>query len=338
MRPSIKDIARLAGVSTATVSRVLNDSPNVSPKTREKVLQIIRKLNYVPSHTARSLRRERTFSIGLIVPHSADYIFSFPYLNLFIKGLSRGAREKKYHIIFSTEDENIMELYEEFVRKRVVDGMVVVDVSDGDPRIALLNSLKLPFVVVGRPSGVNDYIYVDTANEEGAYEAVKHLLKLGHRRIHFVNGPSHLSVSRQRLKGYLKALEEAGVALDTRFLHQGDFMEETGYTIVKELLNRGDKPDAVFFASDTMAIGGMKAFEESGIQVGVDVSVVGFDDVPAASMVKPSLTTVSQPICDVGYNVARLLIGMIEGEDVQSVVLPTRLVVRESTVGGAAVE
>jgi len=328
----IKDIAKLAGVSTATVSRVLNNYPNVKEETRKRVLEIIENFGYVPNHSARSLRVYKTYFVGVIIPHESEFTFTFPYFNIFMKNFAHRAQERGYHVIFTTSEGNEIDMYKNFIKRRFVDGFVILDVVDGDERVKFLKNQAFPFVVIGRPSGVEDYIFVDTDNEQGAYRAVKYLLELGHRRILFVNGPANYSVSRQRLKGYFRALEEKGIPFEQYLVMNGDFSEESGYKLTKKMLEKFGRIEAVFYASDAMAIGGMKAFEESGFKVGKDVSIVGFDDIPMSRNVRPSLSTVSQPIEKVAENAADLLVNLIERKEVNSIILPTELVIRESTI------
>lgn len=336
-RIRIKDIAKEARVSTATVSRVLNNSNKVTAKTRRRVLEAIERLGYVPNHVARSLRVERVYSIGLIVPHDIDYLFSFPYFNLFIHHLAVEARTRGYHIIFTTTNGGeSVRLHKDFVMRRIVDGLVILDVSDEDPRIDALTELGFPFVVIGRPNHKLPYLWVDTENEEGARRAVEYLISLGHRKIHFVNGPQHLAVSRQRFEGYSRALQKARIACEPTLIHNGEFTEESGYAITKAILH-SDKVEAIFYASDTMAIGGIRALKEAGFEVGRDVSVVGFDDIPSASVVSPPLTTVAQPIALVGTWAARLLIDLIEGNKPVPKSLSVELKLRKSTRGGVTV-
>ncbi|MDI3517619.1 MAG: hypothetical protein PWP09_1685 [Thermotogota bacterium] len=333
-RIRIKDIAREAGVSTATVSRVLNNSNKVTHLTRKKVWEAIEKLGYAPNHVARSLRVKRVYSIGLIVPHDIDYLFSFPYFNLFMHHLAMEAKERGYHIIFTTSDgDESVRLHREFAMRKMVDGLVILDVSDNDPRIDVLDEIGFPFVVIGRPEHNRRYLWVDTENEKGAYRAVEYLVQLGHKRIHFVNGPTDLAVSRQRFEGYLKALHRFGLDYKPSLVHNGEFTEKSGYEVTKKIL-ASNKVEAIFYASDTMAIGGMRALKEKGFNPGKDVSVIGFDDIPSASVVNPPLTTVAQPISHVGSWAAKLLINRIEGKEVSSKSLPVKLKVRGSTIGG----
>ena len=330
----IKDIAKKAGVSTATVSRVLNGDPHVREETRLKVLKIVEEFKYVPNYMARSLRMERSSFIGIIIPRDSDSALTFPYFNIFLREFAHRAKERNYHVVFTTSEGDDMKTYEYFIGRRFVDGFVILDVVDGDERIKFLSGMDIPFLVIGRPQGLDGYTYVDSDNEGGAYEAVRFLIKLGHRRIFFINGPKTHSVSRQRLEGYKRALKNFGMEFEESLILNGDFKYDSGYTLTKEILKKFGKIEAIFYASDEMAIGGMKALEEKGLKAGKDVSVIGFDDIPLARSTTPPLTTVSQPINEIAKKAADIMMDILNGIEVHSIVFPTKLVVRNSTIAG----
>ncbi len=324
----IADIAKLAGVSTATVSRVLNHPEMVKEETRKRVLEIIEKHGYEPNRIARSLRVRSTGNIGLIVPVESGSVFESPYFGLLLRGMSEASDLRNFHIIFSTSHQDNVKVFENFLKKSIVDGFVVLDVRDEDPRVKFLKSHDVYFVVVGRPKGVGDYIYVDSDNFEGAYKATAHLLRTGHERIAFLNGPEDHSVSRDRLLGFLKAHDDLGVQPIEDLIMHGKFTEESGYEMTKKVLKRG--VDAIFYSGDVMAFGGMMAIRENGMEIGRDISIIGFDDVPASRVVTPPLSSVRQPIMKIGREAVNILIDLIEGKKVRSKVFPTELILRGS--------
>ncbi len=344
-RLTIAEIAALAGVSTATVSRVLNGKRDVSPETRLKVQRIIAAHNYQPNALARSLSLRRTHNLGLIIPHTAEYLVSFPYFSELIRGISQRANAAGYRLLLATSssERSSEETYGEVLRG-AVDGLIVVDLKVQDERLRWLRREAVPFVLIGRPlepepssevAGVN---CVDSDNVGGAYRATRHLLELGHESIWLINGPPEHAVSVYRERGFRRALEEAGRGAEGRVL-AGPFTVEAGYELTQTLLartrgrSRGGIGIGIVAASDLQACGAVLALREAGLRVGADVSVVGFDDVPLARAFDPPLTTVRQPIFEIGKEAARLLIRQIEQPDAPPLqtVFPTELIVRRST-------
>jgi len=332
---TLEQIAKLAGVSRSTVSRVINDHPNVRPEVRERVWQVIRQVGYQPHAAARSLVTNRTQIIGLIIPQAVTTIFTDPFFPLLIRGIADTCNAHRYHLMLSlfssrTEQES---LYRRVLRGGYLDGVIVASTMLDDPLIPRLLEDQVPFVSVGRyPDERVDYVDVD--NVSGARMATEHLLRLGHRRIATVTGPLGMMAGRDRLEGYRQALESRGLPVDDNLIAEGDFTEEGGRTAMQRLLPH--EPTAVFVASDTMAVGAMKAIKEAGLNIPADVAVVSFDDLPIASIVEPPLTTVRQPIERLGATAVDILITIIEheGGSRQKVILPTELVVRASCGAG----
>ena len=327
----MKKIADMAGVSPATVSRVLNHPELVRESTRKRVLKIIEELGYKPNRSARSLRVKRAENIGLIIPEDDGGIFSSPYLGILLKSISKELEKNGFHFIVSTSPRRDLSIYEEMSSKGIVDGFILVDVMDEDERIELLKKANVPFVIVGKPLRSEGLAFVDVDNFQGMYEAASFLLKSEHERIFFVNGPKGLSVSRQRLEGLRKAFEDSERDFDPSVVLNGSFDEMSGYKLTKEILKR-TIPDAVIYSGDVMAFGGMLALREHGFRIGKDVSVIGFDDVPLSEIV--GLSSVHQPIEKVGSEVARMILRKIEGKRVRSKVFKAKLVLRESVRRG----
>jgi len=335
---TIKEIAELAGVSKATVSRVLNGKGGVSPRTRRKVERVIQMYSYTPNLVARGLSLRRTGGVGLIVAHTAKRLSSHLFFLEFLRGVSHFLTEMGFRLILATADSE--EDYESSCRNMAqdgfVDGAVILGIRKNDRRLRYFLKAGVPFVTVGRPIGYPRADYVDSDNQGGARTATEYLLRLGHKEIFFINGPEDHVASIAREKGYKEAFNTHGVSLGEQYIVHGDFSFESGYGAVRMALAQGLEFSAVFAASDLTAMGAATALKEAGFRVGEDISVVGFDDIPYARLFDPPLTTVHQPIHEMGEEAGRLLLLRLEG-DVEGPlrkVFRTQLIVRESTGQG----
>lgn len=333
---TIQEIARLAGVSKATVSRVLNSRPGVSPQTRRKVEEVIKQYSYSPNLVARGLSLKKTGSIGLVVAHTAERLSSHLFFIEFLRGISEVLDARGFRLILATAESE--DRYETSCRSMasggVVDGAVVLGIRKNDKRLRYFVKAGIPVITVGRPIGFPQVDYVDVDNVGGARMATEYLLRLGHEEILFINGPRNHTASLAREKGYRAAFRALRREVDQDLVVYGDFSFESGYVVVRELLVKGRAPSAVFAASDLAAMGAITAFKEAGIRVGQDVSVIGFDDIPYAHFFEPPLSTVHQPIYQMGREAGLLLLLRLEGaagEKRLHRVFPTQLVVREST-------
>lgn len=338
MPPTLEEVARLAGVSRSTVSRVVNGHPNVRPEVRERVWEVIRQTGYQPHAAARSLVTRRTRVIGLMIPQAVTTLFTDPYFPILMRGVADACNAHNYHLMLSLFSQRQIrdsrthqdQLYQQVLRGRYLDGVVVSSAPLDDPIFPRLLEENVPFVIVGRYPHER-VSYVDVDNVVGARMAVEHLLRLGHERIATITGPPNMCAGQDRLEGYRQALAARGIPVDERLIAEGDFTEQGGRTAMQRLLPH--RPTAVFAASDMMAVGALKTIREAGLSVPEDIALVGFDDVPLASMVDPPLTTVRQPIEQLGSMAVELLISLLEnpgGDSVHRVVLPTELVIRAS--------
>ena len=332
MAATIKQVAELAEVSTATVSYVLNGTGTVTDATRQRVLSAVEQLHYQPSHAARSMRG-RSHTLGLALPAQPGRLAD-PALAELLAGLTEAAAMRGYYVLLATVgDQNEAELGVQLVRTGRVDGMLLLDLQVDDPRARALAEANVPHVCAGpAPAGSSSpYALVD--GRAAALAAMHHLLGLGHRRIALIQLPSELAESEPRYQGYADALAEAGIALDPSLIVEAGRTEEDGYQAIGELLSVPDGPTAVLACSDELAFGAMHALYDAGREVGRDVSIVGFDDVPLASHTRPPLTTMRQPRRAIGEHLATLLIDTIERRTraAQSAVLGARLIVRRST-------
>ncbi len=328
------DVAKLAGVSRTTVSFVLNNVPGVkiSDETRQRVLDAARELNYYPTAAARSLASGKTQRVGLILGVGQERLAADAFLPSFLQGVTASLHQRGYLLLLQmAEDVPSHEAYVRLIREQHVDGLILSGPSSNDPLLAQLADENFPLILHGKLSEY-DLPWVDVDNKAGAYQAVTHLIGLGHRRIGFVsNAPLSYSGARDRFAGYLQALTEHDIKPDEELVRTGTFLPETGQAATEELLRLPDRPQAVFAASDVVAIGVMHAIQSAGLQIPHDVAVVGFDDIFLAAHTQPPLTTVRVPAYGLGWTAAEVLVSLIEGEEeVASVTLETELVIRDS--------
>jgi LacI family transcriptional regulator len=289
---TIKDIARKAGVSGATVSRVINNMANVKPETRSRVLKAIEELNYYPNSLARGMRSKKTNSIGLLVADITN-----PFYAETAKTIIEAAGRFNYSIILCNTNNDLLEQqkYIDVLLQRKVDGLIFASVHYKDPSLTPVAASQIPYILYNRRMADSDGInYVVLDNELGALIAVEHLYGLGHRRIAFIRGPNTFSTGRERLNGYIQALDKFKIPYDGSIVVQGKYSEKQSYNAVKKLLSAEKRPDAIFASNDLMALSAMEAIMSSGLKIPDDIAVVGFDDIEIASHSAIQLTTVSQ--------------------------------------------
>ncbi|MGY1858225.1 LacI family DNA-binding transcriptional regulator [Modestobacter sp. SYSU DS0290] len=331
--PTLDEVAVLAGVSRATVSRVINDSPRVSPAAREAVRSAVAQLRYVPNRMARSLVTRRTDTIALVLNEPNTQVFSDPFFASIVRGVSATLADTDLNLVLLTaQDEREQQKIGRYARQGHVDGVILMSVHSDDPLPDILDEAGVPLVLCGRPFDGRDVPYVDADNRGGAELATRHLVDIGRRRIGTVTGPLDMIAGVDRLHGWRAALQAAGVEAAPRMVAEGDFTEAGGARAMAELLEDAPDLDAVFVASDPMAVGALRTLRAAGRRVPEDVAVVGFDDAAVAATCDPPLTTVAQPLGDMSPLLTELLLRQIEGggEPVGSRVLPTRLVRRAS--------
>ncbi|MGL4647840.1 MAG: LacI family DNA-binding transcriptional regulator [Caldilineaceae bacterium] len=333
---NIDRIAELAGVSRTTVSRVLNNRPDVNRATRQRVLEVIEQHDFHPNAFAKAISSQKSHNIGLVIPYEADYIFLNPFFVEVLRGISSTIDRAGYSLLVSyTHGEDPVVAY----RRKKVDGFLILSPSSlHHGLIEAMSNAGTPFVSTSRLADEETMIYVDVDNVAGGRLAAEHLLDLGHRHIAYVGKPS-LTSSQDRLEGVRLALSRHGLDLDPALVLEADgHAERHGHDAVRRLLRQPERPTAIFLANDMMAIGAVQAIEEAGLRVPQDISVVGFDDVPLAQYLSPPLTTVHQPAFEKGARAAHLLLQCLENEECrpQSAVLDVHLVVRRSTAAVAA--
>ena len=327
---TINDVARRAGVSPVTVSRVINDTGNVSIATREKVERAIEDLGYVPSVMARSLRSKRTRTLALIVSDITN-----PFWTTIARGVEDAAQSHDYSVFLYNTDENPLKQRRclDVVAAQRVDGAIIAPYDSDARNLATLRQRNIPTVIVDRrlEGWEVDSVYSDSVS--GARALVQHLIGLGHTRIAMLAGPANTSTAQDRTTGYCMALAEAGISVDRRLIKQGEYRITSGEELAYQVLDEGLKPTAIFAANNTIAMGVIQALGKRGLRIPQDVALVAFDDLPHLSALFPFLTVVVQPAYDMGVNAAQLLLSRLDSEvslPPRCVVLPTRLIVRHS--------
>ncbi|MGA3056927.1 MAG: LacI family DNA-binding transcriptional regulator [Candidatus Limnocylindrales bacterium] len=327
---TLNDVARLAGVSTMTVSRVVNGNGYTSPATQARVNQAIAELGYMPNVLARQLRSSRTKTLALVLTDIAN-----PFFTTIARGVEDAARAQGYAVMFCNTDESV-DLELEYVRvliQRRVDGVLLVPAADSSTSLDLLKTHKLPAVVLDRRlrSGEVDEVRADS--EGGAYAAVRHLIDLGHRQIAVLAGPESVSTSADRVAGYRRAMLEAGIDPTTQQILFGQYTEASGYEMTGRLLAAPTRPTAIFAGNNFIAFGAIQALRESGLEIPDDMSIVVFDDLPQG-WIMPFLTVIAQPAYEIGRLAAEMMLERLASEEPiepRTIVLPSSLIVRRSS-------
>jgi len=334
---TLKDVARHSGVSYQTVSKVIRNEIQVTPEVRARIEAAIEALGYHPNAAAQNLRTRASLLIGYSWQLESQN-HSSPVLEQFQHSIVEAAEDFGYHILlFPQRRGNQYSTYEDLVRTRRVDGFVLSSVEYNDPRLPIIHRLGVPVVSFGHSDEDLPVSYVDVDGRAGMAEAVEHLIEQGHRRIAILAWPENSRVGTERLNGYWDAMAAAELAVDPKWIVRGKGEIDYGYDAANRLLDLPEqrRPTAIVTVLDTIAIGVIQALEACGVEVGSEVAVTGFDDMPVANHLKPSLTTLRQPVWEVGRIVINLLTAQLRGEqpEPQRVLLRPELVVRESSVG-----
>ncbi|HEX5689805.1 MAG TPA: LacI family DNA-binding transcriptional regulator [Roseiflexaceae bacterium] len=330
---TIDDVAKIAGVSPATVSKVLNNRSYVSADTRARVQQVIAETGFIPSQRARGLSKQRSYILGLLIPYTPDQLFADPHLLECMRGIEDLTNAHDYNLLLSTAraPAEAAAAGVRLLRSDVIDGAVVLETSDLQPFTEALSQQQAPMVVIGYARGrTTRAVHADDYG--GAVQAVRHLLELGHRRIGVVGSVLRPFAIEERLRGVRDALAEAGLSLDQQLLVEGDFTSASGERAGHTLLDLPAPPSAVFALNDRMAIGVIRAASSRGLTVPADLSVIGFDDIPLATLLTPPLTTVRQPGFALGQAAAKIIFALLDGrEPGPPPVIPTEFIIRETT-------
>ncbi|MCS7240682.1 MAG: LacI family transcriptional regulator [Candidatus Bipolaricaulota bacterium] len=327
---TIKDIAKAAGVAPSTVSRALNDSPLISVETKRRIQRLAQRLGYERNELARGLVKGSFGALGLIVPDIIN-----PFFAEITKGVEEAARERGFGVVLCTTegDEAREEEYLRLLQRKRVDGLILASVTLDDPYLQKLQHSKIPFVLVSRLSKGIEAPYVVVDDKKGGRLATEHLADLGHKHIAFVGGPSNVHASRERMSAYRAVLSERGLPLKREWIVFASFTQEAGREVGRRLLSQSERPTAIFAANDLIALGIMEAAEELGLRIPDDLSLVGYNDIAYAGLPRIQLTTVAQPMREMGQIAANFVLDVVEGRKHASLaaVLAPRLVVRRTT-------
>jgi LacI family transcriptional regulator len=330
---TIADIARLADVSSATVSRVINGQIGNRSKVKQRVMKVIEETGFQPNAVAQTLALQRSTLIGLIFPNSVTSVLSQPYYVKTIESITLACNQHDYNLVLflsqTVADEE--KIFSKVSRPGMLDGLIAsVGCMNGERLIPLVNQAKIPVVLAGRCDELDSFSYVDIDNVNAAFNAVRHLFNLGRKRVATISGPLNVTDGCDRLEGYRRALMARGLPVDEDLIFEGDYSERTGYYSAKRLIPK--EIDGIFAANDEMAIGAIRAIQESGLSVPKDIAVIGFDDIAASSTTNPPLTTVRQPLGTFGNKLVEILVDQIEHPDKmpRKIVLDTELVIRQS--------
>jgi LacI family transcriptional regulator len=325
---TIRDVAKLAGVAPITVSRVINNDGYFTEETRQKVEAAVLELNYIPNSLGPSLRSKRTQTLALVLSDITN-----PFWTTVARGVEDAANKRGYHIIIGNTDESELkqEEYLLFLMKKQVDGFLFVPASYSVS--STLQKRHVPFVVLDRRFPLKEIDLVRCDSVGGAYDLTKHLLEFGHRHIALITGRENHTTASDRVEGYLKALDEAGLS-DTQQIIWGEYTQQSGYENTVQIIQSHPRPTAIFAANNFIAIGMMRALRDAGLRVPEDMSVVAFDDLPAAITIDPFFTVAAQPAYEMGRKATELLLSRLENdgpEGYQEIVLPVEIIVRKSS-------
>jgi LacI family transcriptional regulator len=335
MATTIKEIAKAVGVSVTTVSRALAGYDDVAESTRQRVQEAAKELDYRPNLTAQRLRKQRTDTLGFIIPtHSPR--FADPFFSELIAGIGNEAAANEYDLLVSThppDSEDEIKAYRRAVSGGWVDGLIVVRTREEDSRIKLLCRQKFPFVAFGRTECELDFPFVDEDSAAGTRLLVQHFINLGHKHIAFISPPKGLRFGRYRLKAFYETMKDNDLEVHPNLIVEGDMTQHGGADCTERLLAQNPSPTAIIGGNDFMAIGAINKLQRRGYAVGKNIAVGGFDDIPIADYVTPPLTTVRQPIYEIGNTTCAMLIEMINNRPLQKphVMLTPTLIVRESS-------
>lgn len=329
MKVTIKDIAKKANVSVTTVSRVLNNKPDVGDQTRTKILKLIEELNYKPNSVARGLVMQKTHTIGLIIPDISN-----PFFPQVARAIEDKAQKSGYSIIFFNTDNHLEKEKKavELFKSKQVDGLIVSLSLGNEEILKELKAANYPVVQIDRSVLSNSYPLVSIDNKNSAYQMVEYMLKKGYKKIAHITGDLKTTTARDRLAGYKKALNDYQVEINEDYIIKGDYTQQLAFEAMQTLLKLKEPPTAVFAANDLSAAGVYKALFAAGLNIPADIAVAGHDDIDIASLLRPELTTMRQPKYSLGEKAVSVLLKMIDNyeAEVEAQILKTKLVIRES--------
>jgi LacI family transcriptional regulator len=333
MAATLRDVAKKVGKSVTTVSRALHDHDDVSAETKALVRQVAAEIGYRPNTLAQRLQKQTSDTIGLIIPTFGPR-FSDPFFSEFLAGIGNTANRLGYDLLVSTRPPGDQELeaYQNMVASRKVDGFICVRTRRKDARIEFLCEIDFPFVAFGRVEGANEFPYIDEDGSHGMKLVAQHLVQLGYVRIACIMPTLDFMFAQKRLEGLSTGLTENGVPLKDEYIRVGDLTQRSGFQNAMDLLDMQNPPDAIAAGNDLMAFGAISAAQDRGLEVGRDIGITGFDDIPLAEHFHPALTTAHQPIYKIGEMASEMLIKLIKNQplDQRHFLLKPKLVVRQS--------
>ena len=334
---TVNDVAKKAGVSTSTVSRVISDNPRISNSTKEKVLKIMEELGYYPNANARSLARNKTGTIGVIMPTTSEELFLNPFFPEALRGVVKGASNTGYDLLLSTNTEKDEELkiIQNFIRGSKVDGIILMSSKIDDECINYLRSINFPFSLIGSPHSFTEEInHVDNDNFMAAYELTSHLINIGRKTIAMIAGDKSLMVTKKRVEGYRKALLESNLDFQEDLLLMGSFDEETGFKYGKEIADMENRPDGLIITDDLVAFGAVRLFESLNISIPEDIAIASFNNSILSTYSNTPLTSVDIHAVELGRQAMNLLIDTMSSSDKgKKIVIPYKIYKRKSTEG-----
>lgn len=310
---SIKKLAQHLGLSKSTVSRALNGYTDVNPETRQRVLSAAQEIGYRANPTAKRLASGKSRNVGIILPANSR-LFVSPAFSKVLAGASELLAKHDYQLIVTTlsEWQDEAKVYADFIDSGLIDGIFIVRTRSDDQRIAMLKDRQFPFICLGYTIGFESDCFIDVDNEKAFYQMTKRQIDFGHTRIAFLDAPIELTLSQSRKRGYLKAIEEAGLILDDRLLLNGELDEQAATKMAREVLSLAQRPTAILCADDSMAMGTIAACEELGYQPGRDIAIAGYGNYEHSRYSKPSITTLSYDTHTVGEEMAKLMLNKLE--------------------------
>ena len=334
MNVTIKDVAKISGVSPSTVSRVISNNPRISDATKKIVREAMKKLGYHPNAIAQSLVNRSTSTIGIVMPQSTERAFLNPFFPQALSGISSAAHEKNYCLLLSTgstEEEQLISI-ENIINGGRVDGIIIMYSSVNNVILEAIKELNTSIVIIGKPlEGADKILYVDNDNIEASRSVTNKLIKNGHKKIAYVSGPFEFVVSLDRLDGYRNALLENKVDFDRKLIGEGDFTQQGGYECMKKILQCEDRPTAVVVTDDIMAFGVIEAIKEVGLNIPKDIEIISFNNIPLAKFCSPALTSVDIDAYSLGFQASKLIIEQIKGTtESKRIIVPTSIVYRET--------
>lgn len=335
MSVTIKDVAKKAGVSPSTVSRVIAEHPRISTETSKRVKEVMEELGYHPNMMAKSLVSRTTRTIGVILPRPAEELL----LNFFFYELMRGVLAQLtragYDLLMAggSNEREELETVTRLVRGGRIDGLMLLYSRSSDPVIHFLHEEKVPFVLIGRSLDYENINSVDNDNIQAGYDATNHLIAQGQKRIGFVSGPARLAMTQDRMTGYTKALSEAGLPSKNGWVVEGEFLLESGYRAMASIMSQPEPPTALVVIDDVVAFGVLKGLAELGYRIPQDVAIVSFNNIALSELTMPPITSVDIGTYQLGYTASQMVLRLIQQEAILSrQIIPHRLVVRESSL------